>query len=244
VLPSESPSNNTTSSATLEKRANDPTYDEASYVWFVNSNDIYAVAESANQFQDLDSAVAKLTLSNLNNGNHKTEGGFGKIYGAVREKNGGEPLEGAAKKAKGRDAVDGANLQKSIDSINVASIEGVYWEPSDESSLIFMDKLSENLQEQLNALKDDTSGYRGVNYKDKVQLFLDDIMFGVRDTHASSIAHRDIKLENIMYKDESCAWQLIDFDNAKKESDFGQTDSFTGSELYRAPGKFRSSFSK
>ena len=67
--------------------------------------------------------------------------------------------------------------------------------------------------------------------------------------HANNVIHRDIKLENIMFKNKNTTdysdIQIIDFGLSKtKESGFGMLSTIVGSPYFTAPEVFEGSYGK
>ncbi|CAI7664676.1 unnamed protein product [Penicillium pancosmium] len=219
----------------LRKRSDDPSYSEANYIWEDGSNRIFHVANSADQFQDADKAYAQLKL-----GNELGSEGYGTVYeGSLKSRNSDSNQEGAAKQsaANGQVAVNGAILQKSIDSDNVAEVYEIFWQPSDKKSIIIMEQLQSDADSTLQEIAKDITKRSGADYKAYTSKMMEGAILGLRDTHAAGIAHRDIKPENIMLSDCNDEYKLIDYDHAIRNDvlQAGNQGTAFGSPLYEAP---------
>lgn len=180
----------------VQKRADSPSYLDAKYIWEKGNNNVFGVAESEDQFQNTDKAYAKLELST-----QLGSGSYGTVFDATLTFNNNDPEQkGAAKQSSGNGqvAVNGANLEKSINSKSVAKVYDVFWQPSNDKSIIMMEKLDTDVDSTLKDISSNMDNYQGQDYISYTQNMMEGAFIGLRDTHAAGIAHRDIKPENMM----------------------------------------------
>lgn len=221
----------------LQKRADGPSYSEANYIWEEASNHIFGVAKSEDQFQNTDKAYAKLELST-----QLGSGSYGTVFDATLTFSNNDPKqEGAAKQSNdnGQVAVNGANLEKSINSKFVTEVYEVFWQPSNDKSIIMMEKLTMDVDSTLRDIASNMDQYQGLDYRQYTESMMVAAFIGLRDTHAAGVAHRDIKPENMMFDECGDGYKLIDYDHAIKNDvlQAGNHGTAVGSPLYQAPGK-------
>ncbi|KAJ5826455.1 HAL protein kinase [Penicillium riverlandense] len=219
------------------KKIGTPTYAEAEHIW-QESEGVWRIAQTEDQFNNAQNAAGTLTITDLDT-NRKTQGGYGKVYGAEVQYKNSRQLKGVVKEVRGRIGVDGALLMKSINSEYVAKAKGVFWAPMGQTSIVMMDKLDFNLEEELTIVADNPRNYEGQAFTDRTIAPIQQSFRAVRDTHFAGVAHLDIKPENVMSWN-LCSdpgkgkYRLIDFDHSIDVAKTSTLPSF-GSDLYKAP---------
>ena len=72
-------------------------------------------------------------------------------------------------------------------------------------------------------------------HEDKAKIFFRQILLAVAHVHARGVAHRDMKIENLLLTADKTAWKVCDFGLSKYLSEDGLASTILGSVQYIAP---------